>query len=53
MGILIGILIRLITFPGVILDLIVNIFSAKLLDLEITEINYDIRLSICNIYLLF
>jgi|GEM_PF-2771820 len=40
MGILIGILIRLITFPGVILDLIVNIFSAKLLDLEITEINY-------------
>lgn len=40
MGILIGILVRIITFPGVIMDLIVNIFTAKILDLEIIKINY-------------
>lgn len=40
MGILIGLLVRIITFPGVILDLAVNIFTAKILVIEIIKINY-------------
>ncbi|WP_298137414.1 hypothetical protein [Flavobacterium sp.] len=39
MGILIGIIVRFITFPGVVLDLIVNFLIAKLLKLEIIRIN--------------
>lgn len=40
MNILIGLIVRLITFPGVILDLITNVYTAKFLKIEIVKINY-------------
>lgn len=40
MGFLIGILVRGLTFPGVILDLLINLLVAKILKIEIIEMNH-------------